>query len=324
MRRFSPCSLLILILILAAISPTEAAGKPGTWWGALDAWNSELVNVNMDVGLTEDPGLTSGGSVVAHDYSAEFTGKIRAGWRAKDPTENSYTISYWNFDEGDSLDHFGGILPAISDPLFGNFSSSSAHSEVNVKASVLDLMITRRLAGSRKATWYWGAGIRKASYEQDWMIQYFDSSLGLGGPRETVKIGLESDALGMTAGIGGVFTWNSWLRTSARAQAALLSGETDFSLVDRGFNDDILVLAFQTTGIERKGEDRLIQQLEMEVRVLFRVWRALDLSVGYTFINLGSMAQVEKFFDDFQGAPGGSRRDAAFHGLTIGAAFSFN
>jgi len=323
MKRPLRLALAFAFLPLALPELSTAAPEPGTWWVGADAWLAELVNVNLDVALRNDPSLTSGGEIVALDYGPEFSGRIRGGWQAKEASENSYSLSYWSYDQGESVSASGGVLPVISDPLFGNFNSQSVESTANVKSAMLDLILSRRLAGSRKAAWTWGVGLRQASFEKDWIIEYTDSVVVPSGPRETVRLDLESKGVGMTAGVGGSFNWGHKIRTLGRVQAALLRGDTDFAINDRGFNDDILVQAFQTTGIERSGEDRLFQQVELEARVIYRVWKTLDLSLGYMFTDLGEMSHVDRFLDDIQGAPGAFTNNASFHGIVFGASYLF-
>jgi len=134
---------------------------------------------------------------------------------------------------------------------------------------------------------------------------------------------VDSSADGITAGVGGSFDWGHKIRTTGRVQTSLLMGSSDFSIRDRGFNDDIFVFAFQTTGIERNGQDRVFQQLEIEARVVYRVWRTLDVSLGYMFLDMGQMSQVDRFLDDIQGAPAALNDDAAFHGFVFGASYQF-
>lgn len=324
MNRLFASVLAVLTLFILVPGDARAAGT-GSWWVALDAWMAEPSNLNLDVALQEDPSIATGGEVIGLDFGAEFSGKIRLGWSPVDPTRHGYSVSYWSWDNDESLSQGGGIMPAVTDPFFANISSQSVASTADISVSILDIAITRRLAVTKRSAWHWGAGFRHASFDESWEIEYYDPSTGISGPIETVDIDMDASGSGITAGLGGVFRWNGWIRSAVRTQFSLLKGETEASYRDRGYIDDLLLglQGFFTTGIERAGEDRVFQQIELEAKVIFRLWEGLEAALGYSFMNWADVVQVDRLLDDVQGGLSFAREDLAFDGVTLSVSYTW-
>jgi hypothetical protein len=331
MRRFFPLAPAVLALFPFTVATASAASDSGSWWLAADAWFAELSNVNLDVALETDLTLDSGGEVIGLDYGAEFSGRIRGGWQSDDPSSNGYSIMYWSWDEDESIDEGRGdetVFPTLSDPVLANSISGRVESEVNVQAMILDVMMSRRMLATRRASWTWGAGLRYAKMEQEWDTLYVDP-FDLGDPNraESVAISSESKGAGLTGGIEGSFRWHRRLRTSGRVQFALLRGEMEAKYRDEGFlqRRNRLFVHRRTvkTGIDRDDEDRVQQQIELEARISYRVWRSLDVSLGYWFLNWSDVLQVDRFTDDWQGGLSFEQEGAAFNGFVFSVSYLF-
>lgn len=325
MRRFPAFAIALLALLPFTFAGTAEAAEPGTWWVAGDFWFAEASNLNLDVAVAEDRSLATGGRIVGLDFCQEFSGRLRGGWRPDDATKNGYSISIWNWDNDESLEKGGGVMPVVSDPFFANISSESVKSDASVQTTILDLMLSRRLAATRKSSWNWGIGLRYASYEIDWATDYFDSSLVPSGPRESVEIGVESSGIGFTAGIGGTYNWSPRWRTHGRAQIALLDGETEARYTDRGYIDDPILglLGFFTTALERPGDDRVFHQVEVEASITYQIMEGLDVSLGYALLNWADAQQVDRLLDDVQGGLSFTRDDVAFDGFVLSVSYVF-
>jgi hypothetical protein len=293
----------------------------GQWWAGADLVFAEPSNLNGDVAYDFSGGIFSGGPVISHDFDTELSGRIRGGWKDRDPSGNSYSLSWWSWDNDTSLEEGGGVQPIVSDAFFANSFADRVESDMSLKASILDLMVTRRLAATKRSAWFWGFGVRRSEVEQGWSVEYFDAGTPVVGPEESIDISVDSDGLGLTAGIGTTFSWHPRWRTHARAQFALLKGTTDASYTDRGY-DTLFTNTFLTTSSERS-DDRVFQQIEVEAKVSFTVLTGFEIYLGYWFMNWGDALQVDRFLDDVQGGTASTREDLAFDGIVVGGTFTF-
>jgi hypothetical protein len=310
----------LLFALSPFVSPVEAA-PVGQWWVGGDLWFAEPTNLSTDVAFDFQGGILSGGEVIGPDLGTELSGRIRGGWKDRDTTRNSYSISYWSWDNDTSMSEGGGLQVVVSDPLFSNDLTDSVESKLDLKATVLDLMLSRRLAATKRSAWYWGVGLRRASFEQSWEIDYFESAIITPGPEESIDIDVESKGLGLSAGIGTTYSWHPRWRSHARAQVAFLRGTTDASYRDRGIDNFLPGQPF-TTGIERE-DDRVFQQLELDARVSFTVLTGFDVYLGYWLFNWGEVVQVDRFLDDVQGGASFTRDELSFDGFIVGGTYTF-
>jgi hypothetical protein len=323
MRRFPAFAIALLALLPFTFDGAVEAAEPGAWWAAADFWLAGPSNLNLDVAVKENPALATGGSIVGLDFGSTLSPRLQGGWRPDDATKNAYGGSIWYWGSDESLRQGGGVMPVVSDPLFGNISSESVESDADVKAFILNLMLSRRLAATRKSSWHWGVGLRYSSYEIDWAIDYFDPTFFPSGPIEEVEIGVTSSGIGLTAGIDGAYNWSSRWRTNVRAQIALLTGETEASYTDRGYIDDPIlgIQGFFTTGLERSGDDRVFHQVEIEARITYQIMEGLDVSLGYALLNWADAQQADRLLDDVQGGLSFTRDDVAFDGFVISVSY---
>ena len=119
--------------------------------------------------------------------------------------------------------------------------------------------------------------------------------------------------------------WHKKWRTTARAQIALIRGDTDASYLDRFIEFDpnsATFIPFRSK-IERDSDDRVFSHLELEARVSYNVWRTLDVSLGWWILRWEEAGEVDRFLDDFQAGPAFRREDVAFAGLTLGVSYWF-
>lgn len=320
MRRI-PVMILVSVAALLAAPAGAAAAPVGEWWAGADLWFAQPTNINSDVAFDFKGGVFSGGDIIANNFDTELSGRLVGGWRDRDATHNSYTMSYWSWDNSNSLSERGGVQPIVTDPYFANVFADRVNSDVNIKTSVLDMMLTRRLTATQKSVWYWGAGLRHAEFKHDWEIQYFDASTPVPGAEETVNIHSKVDGTGLTAALGTVFSWSPRWQSSFKAQAAMLKGKTDATYRDHGF-DNFTTFSFQTTEINRN-EDRNFVQLELQADVSFQVLNGFEVHLGYWFLNWGGAVQEDRFRDDVQGGPVFTRDDLGFDGFFVGGTYTF-
>lgn len=322
MRR-SRILVLTTLALLAAAGPAAAAGKAGTWWVAADGWFAEPTGADLDVAFKQSGALVGGGGVETSRYDSDFSGRIRAGWRESEAGGNGYSVSYWTWKDTSSYDESGVLNPIVSDPFFGFSFADRVRADGEAEATILDLALSRRMVATKKSSWSWTAGLRYASFEQSWDVENYDSALVSPGPVETVAIDLQSQGWGMTLGFAGQYLWHPRIRTYARAQAGLIQGRTDATYHDRGF--DTFSSTFLTTAIERDpGESRIYQQLDMEARVIFNVWKTLDVSLGYQFFNWDDAGQADRFLDDIKSGPVSTSGNVAFSGWVLGVSYVFD
>lgn len=319
---------LIVLVISAAIAAPAAAGvKDGQWWGAVDGYWAEPTNLGLDPGVKFNVRLTDGGSVMTVPFDHEFSTRLRAGWRDGDG-ENTYSVSLWKWDHGTSMSDRALVIPTLSDPVFGNVLGAKVESEAAVTAKTLDLMVSRKLASTKKGSWFYGIGLRRATFRQDWNTDYFDIDPNFFTLfiEEHVDIKVKTEGTGITAGLGSSYQWSRKWRTSARAQLALLQGTTD-----SGYTDQFISLDPNAPGgftlliaqLERANDRRVQQQIELEARVSYNVWRTLDVSLSYSFLQWSDVSQFDRFFDDVQSTPQFRRENVAFQGLALGVSYWF-
>lgn len=315
---------LMVLCAAAALLPgagTTLAAPAGAWWAGADLWFSEPSNINTDVAYDFQGGVFSGGEVVAPDFGTELSGRLRGGWRDRDAARNSYALSWWSWDNDVSASESGGVQPILSDPFFINTFADRVESDLDIKASMLDLMVVRRLTATKNSAWFWGAGVRRAEFEESWRTRYFDVATVTNGPEETVDIKVESKGLGLTAGVGTSYSWHPRWNTHVRAQLALLKGETEASYRDRGF-DANQTSSFQTSAAERT-DDRVFQQLELEGKVGFMALPRLEVYLGYWLLSWNDAVRTDRFLDDVQGGGLATDGNLTFDGFIVGAVWSF-
>jgi len=319
-------TLAILALLASGAAPASAGWRDGRWTAALDGWFASPANLSLDPAIEFDTRLDNGGDVLGLDAGQAYSTRIRGGWR-DGSNENTYSVSWWSWDDDASLRKIGFMIPTLSDPFFGNvLAIRGVESAARIQARILDLTLSRRLAATKKANWQWGVGLRRATYDQEWDTDYLDIDPNTFFPfvEEMVTVDVDSKGIGMTAGVGGSYQWHKRWRTTARAQVALLRGDTDAHYTDAFEERDPNVGVINLfSRIDRDGEDRIFKQLELEARVVYNVWRTLDVSLGYWFLDWSDVVQVDRFFDDVQGGPAFRREGIAFDGVVLGASYWF-
>src|SRR5262249_9074002 len=159
--------------VALATAPAAAGYKDGQWWGSIEGLWVQPGNLGLDPGVKFNPSITDGGEVLTVPFDHEFSTRLRAGWRDGDG-ENTFSISVWKWDHGTSLTDRALIIPSLSDPFFGNVLSAKLDSEASVSARIVDLMVSRRLISSKKGGWFYGVGLRHASFREDWNNDFFD------------------------------------------------------------------------------------------------------------------------------------------------------
>ncbi len=321
MRRIPLKALCAASALLLAASQAPAA-PVGAWWVGGDLWFAEPTNLNTDVAFDFQGGVFSGGETISSDFDPELSGRIRGGWRDRDTSRNSYALSWWSWDNDDAVSEGAGVQPILTDPFFQNTFADRVESDVNIKASLLDLMALRRITATKHSAWYWGAGLRIASFEESWTTEYFDAGMPVTGPEESVDIDVESKGMGFTAGVGTTYSWHPRWQTHLRAQVALLKGDTDATYRDRGVVNIPPSSVFLTSIVERS-DDRVFQQLELEGKVSFTVIPNFDVHLGYWLLSWGDAVQADRFLDDVQGGAYSGRDDLAFDGFIVGATWTF-
>jgi major outer membrane protein len=320
-------ALIVLLAGAAAAAPAAAGIKDGQWWGSLEGLWAQPTNLGLDPGVRFNTNITDGGTVLTVPFDHEYSTRLRAGWRDGDG-DNTFSISMWTWDHGASMTDRSLIIPTLSDPVFGNVLSAKLDSTADVTARIVDLMVSRKLASTKKGSWYYGIGIRHASFRQHWDNNYFDidpNNFTL-FVEEQVNIKVFTDGTGITTGIGSSYQWSRRWRTSARAQLSLLSGSTDSGYLDKFVTIDpnsVTGFTVDVAQLERNNDRRVQQQLELEARVSYNVWKTLDVSLGYTFLQWSDVSQFDRFFDDVQSAPQFRRENVAFQGLTLGVSYWF-
>lgn len=320
-------------LLLVAAAPAEAATRSNTgWWVGVDGWFAQPGNLDLDTAVQDktdgDPtNSTVGGDLIGIDYGMELSGRLRFGWRDTGADRNSYFASYWWFDRNESMHQNGGMIPILIDPflhLTSNSFSSRVESSANVKARILDLMLSRRLYGTKKSTWTWAAGLRNAKYEQTWGTDYFEVDPNAGFTffhEDSVNIHTQSTGTGITIGLGSQYQWPHKIRTTLRVQTALLRGGDDSKYEDVDLGS--LGPPFDKSRLHRIDAQRVFQQWELEARVVYNVWRTLDVSLGYSFLDWQDVVSSDRLVDDVNGTPALERKSISFDGIVLGAVYSF-
>jgi hypothetical protein len=320
-------ALIVLLALGAAATPAAAGIKDGQWWGSLEGLWAQPGNLGLDPGVRFNTNITDGGTVLTVPFNHEYSTRIRAGWRDGDG-DNTYSISTWTWDHGATLSDRSLIIPTLSDPVFGNVLSAKLDSNAAVTARIVDFMVSRKLASTKKGSWFYGVGFRHATFRQNWDNNYFDIdpnnfTLFI---EEQANVKVTSEGNGLTTGLGSSYQWTRRWRTSMRAQLSLLAASTDSGYLDKfitldpnnpgGFIVDVAQL-------ERNNDRRVEQQFELEARVSYNVWKTLDVSLGYSFLQWSDVSQFDRFFDDVQSAPQFRREDVSFQGLTLGVSYWF-
>jgi len=315
-----PRTLILLGAILAAAAPAQAGLKDG-WWVGLDGWFARPENLVLDPGVQFNTKLDDGGNVLSVPFDYEYSTRIKGGWR-NPGGENIYSVSWWAWDHGSSLVDRTLVIPTLSDPVFTNLLSAKVDSDANLKTRITDFTISRKLTSTRRGAWYYGVGLRMASFRQNWDTLYYDidpNNFTL-IPEEKVGINVFSKGTGLTVGLGSSFQWAKRWRTTARAQVAMLAGETDASYQDKFVDPTGALFIAQ---LKRNNDRRVYQQIELEARVSYTVWKTLDVNLGYTFFQWNDAMEVARFFDDVQSAPEFHRDNIAYQGLTLGVSYWF-
>jgi len=313
-----------LAVILIVASKAEAGIKDG-WWGSIDGYFAQPANLNLDAGVKFNANITDGGTVISVPYDHEYSTRLRGGWR-DEASENNYSISWWAWDHGASITDRTLVIPTLSDPFFGNTLSAKVVSEAATKTRVIDLAMSRKITSTKKGSWFYAAGLRLASFRQDWNTDYsdIDPNTFTLFTEEKAQVGVFSSGAGITAGLGSVYQWSKRWRTSLRAQVAMLSGETDAEFIDKFIeldpNGGVNLLEAQ---LRRDGDKRVYQQLELEARVSYNVWKTLDINLGYNFFQWNDAMEVAHFADDVQSTPLFRRDNIAYQGATLGVTYWF-
>ncbi|MBI3450919.1 MAG: hypothetical protein HY049_18640 [Acidobacteria bacterium] len=318
-------TLVTLALFAAGAVPALAAGSAGQWWGAIDGYWAQPLNLGLEPGVYFNTHLTDGGKVVTVPFDHEFSTRLRGGWRDAQG-DNTFSVSYWTWDHGAAIDQRRLVIPTLSDPVFGNVLYAAIQSDAAITSRVADFMVSRKLTSSKKGTWFYGVGLRHASFEEKWKTKGFDidPNTFVLFVEEQADVKISTAGTGITMGLGSSFQWSPKWRTSARAQLSMLEGSTDASYLDRfiapdpngGFN-------LQVAQLVRPNDRRVQQQLELEARVSYNVWKTLDINLGYNFFQWSDVSQFDRFADDVQSAPNFRRDNVAYHGVSLGVSYWF-
>jgi hypothetical protein len=330
MRNRSSISMALSLLAVLAVAcaPAAAEGfKDGQWWGSVDGYWAQPLDVNLEPGVQFNTKITDGGQVLSVPFDHEFSARIRAGWRDGNG-DNTYSVSVWDWNHDSSLDLQRLIIPTLSDPFFGNVLSARVESDAKIQSRIVDFMVSRKLASTKKGSWFYGVGVRQASFRQNWDNKYFDidPNTFLLFVEEQANISIHTTGIGLTMGLGSSYQWSHRWRTSARAQIAMLQGSTDSN-----YNDRFITLDPNSPGgfflqeaeLRRNNDRRLQQQIEIEARVSYNVWKTLDINLGYNFLQWSDVTEFDRIVDDVQSTPLFRRGNVAFHGATLGASYWF-
>jgi len=201
-------TLVTIALFMAGGVPAFAAGGAGQWWGAVDGYWAQPLNLGLEPGVYFNTRLTDGGKVVTVPFDREFSTRLRGGWRDAQG-DNTFSVSYWTWDHAASIDQRRLIIPTLSDPVFGNVLYARLESDAAITTRVADFMVSRKLASSKKGTWFYGVGLRHATFEEKWNNKGFDidpNSFVL-FVEEQADIKISTQGTGITMGLGSSFQW---------------------------------------------------------------------------------------------------------------------
>jgi hypothetical protein len=184
-----------------------------------------------------------------------------------------------------------------------------------VEASIIDLEYGMDIGRTRRASGYWRAGVRSFDYEQTVFVDY----LLLGALLDRADVITEVSGIGPLVGIGGRIDLGKRVRLMGDLGLAYILGEADYTgewLISETTLFDVRF------SLDRKSEDHNTLQLEGSLGVAVRVWRNLEVTAGYRFLDLQEAARRANFVDDIN--PNNvvfSDEDVTFDGPFLGLAW---
>ncbi|HKQ60506.1 MAG TPA: hypothetical protein VJS92_04425 [Candidatus Polarisedimenticolaceae bacterium] len=300
---------------LALIPLGARAAEPETpWYVTLQGGFTQVGNDDLLLGTPASP-TTGGpsGELATIGFDPEASLRIGFGYSGPDW---DWELAAWRLEaqSNETVTSADGLLPAFSDPLFGDTLANRLDGEAELDATVVDCAWGRRLGSTARSHWTWVVGLRSSRIAQDSTMT--SDADGAGGFDDRVKISSTARGVGVVGGIAVRYLWSDRVWGTSSLRLALLTGSLDVERSEDAFGD-LLVTRLD-------GADRTFRQGELDVRANFRVAHHLVLFAGYEFrLYDGGVARLVPTDDVANGVLVEEAADVGFSGLAAGVTFEF-
>lgn len=306
MRRLLPVGLTLLLLAALPSSAQslfsrEAEDRQGlvVWLEAFGATVSNGPFEYATVGVPDPPGPGTGGGgggeILTLDFDPEVSPRVALGWDFGGH-HGTLAVRYWSTtanasDEVDTGVNSFGVGEILMPPTFFDGRADGAAAEAEVKTSTLDLEYALDFGRSKRGSGYWRVGIRSFSYEQTLLVDYSLQA----APIDRAAISSEVTGAGPLVGLGGTLRLHERVSLLGDLGLAYLIGKADYSgewLVTE------TILYDTRFDLVQEGQDRSMLQVEASLAASVRLWRALEIAVGYRFVDMQDAVRRASFVDD--------------------------
>jgi hypothetical protein len=306
MRRLHLVGLILLLLAALPCSAQslfsrEAEDRRGlvAWFEAFGATVSNGPFEYATVGVPDPPGPGTGGGgggeILTLDFDPEVSPRVALGWDFGGH-HGVLALRYWSTtssasDEVDTGVNSFGVGEILMPPTFFDGRADGAAASAEVKTSTLDLEYALDFGRSKRGRGYWRVGLRSFSYEQTMLVDYLLQA----APIDQATITSEVSGVGPLVGLGGTLELHDRVSLLGDLGLAYLIGKADYSgewLVTE------TILYDTRFELVQEGQDRSMLQVEASLGVSVRLWRALEVALGYRFVDLQDAVRRANFVDD--------------------------
>jgi hypothetical protein len=306
MRRLFLVGLALLLLAALPCSAQslfsrEAEDRQGlvVWLEAFGATASNGPFEYATVGVPQPPGPGTGGGgggeILTLDFDPEVSPRVAVGWDFG-AHHGTLALRYWSTTSSasDAVDtgvFSYGVGEILMPPTFFDGRADGAEAEAELKVNSIDLEYALDFGRSKRASGYWRVGIRSFSYEQTQLVDYFLQA----APIDQVTIASEVTGVGPLVGLGGTLELHPRVRLLGDLGLAYLIGKADYEGEWLVTETTLYDTRFTLT---QEGQDRSMLQVEASLGASVRLWRGLEVAIGYRFIDLQDVARRASFVDD--------------------------
>jgi len=313
------------LALISLTTPADAAAvkKPYEgWFGALDFALTQPDSLDQHYADKVNFGsfpYHAERLVIDNDTDFTFRATVGYSWGKM----GSLQVSYWSFDNTDTVDGNGGassyLYPSVvAYSYYGGQTlgySTKYRAESNVKASTIDIDYVRPMSAGDKFSVRWLAGLRVASYGEDLAFSGDDGYYLYKQSKH-----MDADAAGFRVGATAVFDFTETFSLEGSLAVSFMRGSTDgYGLV----SDD--------TGAPYDRVKASDDNIRAEIREygLKAVWNIgpADLFIGYDSSNWDGLVTDPVTTNvggyPWGGSPQRARDSIAFNSFTGGVRWRF-
>ena len=256
-----------------------------------DAWYATAGNLHFEPVISSAGGGTIGGVLLDVDMQNEFTPRGYLGYAANRRV-GTFTLSYWDYNEGESRAETGGIFVATgTHPGRGDVTRDTFEADVDLDVEYAQFDWRHDFGWGRKFAGFWGVGVTAWEVESETNTLLFDA--GFPGDAVLVSDFSSTKGYGGKGIIGGRYHFNKYVSMGAQLGVGFSFTEQDYLYTDQ----NVLPAAY-FAAIERQDTELTTMQFDGQADVTIRVAGGFSIEAGYRYLLLTDAVAKDKFVDD--------------------------